>query len=913
MQLAERIVQVEHFDRDVVDGDSVEVQVVPAVVPTVLLGPSAARTLDQDAPHRLRCGREEVAAAVEAGRVLAPAEQAQVGLVDQGGGLDRLARSLAGHAGAREVAELLVDQREKPLRAGGIALLDRRKDLCHLLIHRPHHNPKKAGLRGVRCGRSTHEEVMTNNGRDDQAEKIFHDARALPAEHRPAFLQGACGADADLRLLVEELLSAEERAEAGGFLTESKVQNQTVLQRIEARGPRISPVLLNERADSEAPLLRVGSPGAHGHRIIDQYHTTRKRSALARAADAELGPALERLDTCGADAELVALARHCMQPERSDRPKDAKVVSDRIAAHLAGVDERARSAAIQVATSRRTQKLLVAIAVVVCAGLAASLAFWWQAEEQRQVADKNYTDVQKRNVELEDIAYASGLREVAESLEEGRMSGVARTLEEDLDPKAERRGLAWRWLRARVEAAEPMELVLHEPEGALPTSWRWLRALEDVRLRESLGEIAAPTWLCWDVDRAATRSLLVWKEGNLSRLRITSLRDGKTLLDESGAAKFAVFVGAGRFVVVDHDGSLALRDGGGAVLATGSFGGPVGPKLYTGGLNKGVSPSASGAVAVSPDGQRLALGGVDGSVKIFRVADLAPLDALAEWESRPVAVSCVEFGPDGQRLLVGNEEGTARLVDAASGALLQQLEHVGDHVLAAAFQPPDGKRLLLTGGGGAVSVWDLERQRLLHELEPHRQPESNLWYGYSAEFSPDGRLALTAGEDTRLRIYSTEQWNRVAILPRGAVARFDEDGTAIVATEGGRVLRWELEDLPLPFDLPHRGIVEDVLCTDGERAFAVGGGSGGKVEPPRRLDGVLAGRHGPWPSIARGQCRRDVAGCGAARPAHRHPRCGDRGGAARARDAGRPRGRAGAGSGLRPPGLPGAQLPSGSG
>ncbi|MFO0957306.1 MAG: serine/threonine-protein kinase [Isosphaeraceae bacterium] len=43
-----------------------------------------------------------------------------------------------------------------------------------------------------------------------------------------------------------------------------------------------------------------------------------------KAANGDLKDALERLDACGADAELVALTRQCLAPEAIDRPRDAR-------------------------------------------------------------------------------------------------------------------------------------------------------------------------------------------------------------------------------------------------------------------------------------------------------------------------------------------------------------------------------------------------------------------------------------------------------------------------------------------------------------------------------------------------------------------------------------------------------------
>src|SRR5207248_359826 len=51
-----------------------------------------------------------------------------------------------------------------------------------------------------------------------------------------------------------------------------------------------------------------------------------------------------RLDRCGADAELVLLARACLAPRRDDRPADGRAVAEAVSAYLKGVQERQRQA-----------------------------------------------------------------------------------------------------------------------------------------------------------------------------------------------------------------------------------------------------------------------------------------------------------------------------------------------------------------------------------------------------------------------------------------------------------------------------------------------------------------------------------------------------------------------------------------
>ena len=82
-----------------------------------------AGALDEDAAHGLGRGGEEVPPAVPVlGQVAA--DQPEVGLVDQGGRLERLARVLAPEPRGGELAQLGVDEREEF--GGGLAVSGRR-------------------------------------------------------------------------------------------------------------------------------------------------------------------------------------------------------------------------------------------------------------------------------------------------------------------------------------------------------------------------------------------------------------------------------------------------------------------------------------------------------------------------------------------------------------------------------------------------------------------------------------------------------------------------------------------------------------------------------------------------------------------------------------------------------------------
>ena len=63
-----------------------------------------------------------------------------------------------------------------------------------------------------------------------------------------------------------------------------------------------------------------------------------------RAMKGDLSEAFDRLDACGADPELIALARDCLAAEPEGRPRDAGAVAGRVGAYLSGVQEVADEA-----------------------------------------------------------------------------------------------------------------------------------------------------------------------------------------------------------------------------------------------------------------------------------------------------------------------------------------------------------------------------------------------------------------------------------------------------------------------------------------------------------------------------------------------------------------------------------------
>jgi WD40 repeat protein/tRNA A-37 threonylcarbamoyl transferase component Bud32 len=514
------------------------------------------------------------------------------------------------------------------------------------------------------------------------------------------------------------------------------------------------------------------------------YRADSLEELFEQARNADLRDAFARLDSCQADAELVALAKHCLAKDQTDRPRDAAAVAETVAAYQASVQERLRRAELERAAAeakareeRKRRWLAVGsvliVLLVVGGGFLATYLQYRQTVEEKNRSDRLVTE------------------------------------KSELLVKAQKRNA--------LSALDTAQRHFGDHEGNLGLLWLG-RALEDAPANDrDLQRVVRANLTAW-VERAhRLTDVLPHASGAVLDLALSP--DGRTVATASGNSGrlWDLATGTVRGPSLDHadlvrsiafspDGELVVTAGGDGVaqmwnVANGTRHGP--PLRHT--------DVVQGAV-FSPKGQTVLTWSNDHTARFWDLATGNSADPPLRHDG---PVFHAAFSGDGLVVLTLSSDKTARLWSVERKHCLHNWRHPAGFS-AGAFCT-DHRSLLLASGNNTLEMYALDGSLLWKASSAHQGSITTV------AFSPGGESIVSASADATARI-----WDARTGKPRfpefghnGLVraASFDPQGRVLVTCSQDNTARiWDVDTAsPLGLPLYHEGWVRAaVFARDGQ-------------------------------------------------------------------------------------------------
>ncbi|WP_199321945.1 NB-ARC domain-containing protein [Leptolyngbya sp. FACHB-321] len=194
-------------------------------------------------------------------------------------------------------------------------------------------------------------------------------------------------------------------------------------------------------------------------------------------------------------------------------------------------------------------------------------------------------------------------------------------------------------------------------------------------------------------------------------------------------------------------------------------------------------------IAFSPDGQMLASGSEDQTIRLWNARDGTCLTVL---QGHTGGVTSVNFSPNGQILSSASDNSSIRLWSVAHCTTLKTLSGHTRWVWAVAFSP-DGQTLASASDDRTIRLWDVQTGICRKTLQGHTSWVTSL------SFSPNGQTLASGSDDASVRLWSVQDGTCFKRLPGHSSCvwsvAFSPDGQILASNSENASFRlWDVQN-----------------------------------------------------------------------------------------------------------------------
>ena len=203
------------------------------------------------------------------------------------------------------------------------------------------------------------------------------------------------------------------------------------------------------------------------------------------------------------------------------------------------------------------------------------------------------------------------------------------------------------------------------------------------------------------------------------------------------------------------------------------------------------------SVTFSPDGNTLASGSWDNSIKLWNPATGEEIRTLIGHSD---SVLSVVISPNGKTLASGSRDNTIRLWNPATGEQILTLQG-GSNLVRSIAISPDGKILASGSLNNTIQLWNLATGEKIRTLVEHSSRFNSLLAlvntAYSVSFSPDGKTLASGSYDNTIKLWNLATGEEIRTLqghssPVYSVAISPDGKTLVSGSADNTVKLWNL-------------------------------------------------------------------------------------------------------------------------